>query len=311
MLVCLLVSSMILSGCGAKEDEEDKVASSQEKSNDKEDYKADEKKEDETESDSEKDDTIVDSEEEANDDAQQVDTKTAAAKKLGSGNFDLEPFTQAAGDYVDQVSDDIDASYGDDDAYFDIIGLSMVTNDDLMAIVNIELEYLMEMNTGTWENKESLYPNGKGKSLSSMALNGDVYEYNISYQDNSGSHKEIVCRYNSALDRLEYMSKDYNDSDVLMIEVWQQYCNDGSGGYYYQTLRHHHLDGLERAAFQYFNGNDYRSYIKGNTEGQTIGGLVVNIFEEMPNSPLEMIAGLEAMALFENKDGVLTYQGLE
>lgn len=237
--------------------------------------------------------------------------ETMVEKTLGNGAFEMGKFTSSGDGYTTNLSDDIEEHLGEEEVYMDFLGASMIPLDDLMRIVNIELEYVMQMDTGTWSDKESEHPNGGGKTVSTMAQSGDLYTYTVSYQYTTGRYKDIVVQYDSTKDRADYHSLSYGDDGSLEEENWQQFCNDGNHGYFYQSLLQDHRNMKERASYQYFTETDYHTYLKSSSEGYDINGLTVDIFKTIPKSVEELVTSDVETMMIQNISGTFAYEVTE
>ncbi len=238
-----------------------------------------------------------------------IDEELPLANPLEYDNrFDLGVFTDLAHNYVNQMGQDIEDNLDKDEDYVLYSDLALVPYNDLMAVVNVELEYLMQFDKGEWSNREDDYPNGNGMTISSFSKTGDVFEYEITYRDNTGSYKQVEVLYNDVLDRFDYYCESYNNDGVLSYVVSQQFCSDGNSGYYYQALRHSILDDMERASFSYFNQDGYMCYAKANSEGIDFESFVIDLFEEVPNNNEDMIKGYGGLSYLQNNELGLSYE---
>ncbi len=232
------------------------------------------------------------------------DKKTERA--LGNGEFNLTPFTEAASDFIDIISDDLDTNMADDENYMTATMLTLVPNEHYMAVINIELEYLMQFDFGEWTDKEVPYPNGLGKTISSMKHDGDLFYYTISYQDDSGRTNDVNIVYDGKLDQFQYNSVENVDGTVTRT-VSLQYVNDGQGGYYFQSLNENVEQDVSSACFQYLNGNDYVLYVVPTNSETKVESLMVDVMGQVPSGVEDLVAGYGSMQYIKKIDGTFEF----
>lgn len=223
--------------------------------------------------------------------------------------FDLRRFTGLGSVFVDQLSADVEEAIKEEDAYQTYDLLRGVPNDDLMSVVTIEFEHMIQFDEGTWTDRRSDYSSGNGYIMSTFTEVDGVYYYDLSYNDDSGAFKEITVVYNGLLDRYDYVSESYNKNGELSYKVWQQFCGNDEGGYYYQALRHSVIDNKERTSFSYFDNLSYETYITPTQEGLKLSGLIYDLYKGVPESLEMMVTGYEATGHFsKSMDGEFFYE---
>lgn len=242
-----------------------------------------------------------------------IDDDEIALGGLGfiTESFNVSDFTGEADAYTDRLMNDIDEhlnGVGDYDQYLEV---AKVPKDDLMAVVNIELEYMMQYDQGTWTDRRSDYLNGEGYSVSSFENVEGIYNYDITYNDQTGAYKVIKVRYDSVLERYDYTSESFNEAGVLSYAVRQQFCRDDEGGYYYQAVRQGVVDGFERVAFSHFNTVDYTAYIRPATQMSLAKAFPFDLYEEVPDSIDMLTDGIVGLQSFSNQKGKFDYKVVE
>lgn len=242
------------------------------------------------------------------DDELEILDEAIALGGIGEAGFDLGGFTEAGGNFITMLNNDVITHLQDDSDYMVYDKMAVVVNDDLMSVVSVELEHLMQFDPGTWQNRRTEYTGGDGYINSSFREKDGTFIYKLSYNDQSGSHKEVTVTYDSFMERYDYVSESFNTEGELSYKVWQQYASDGFGGYYYQALRHSVLDNMERASFSWFDGGNYETYISPTVEGVRLSSLPFDLMKELPSELEELVDGFEAPGYFERMEGGFDYQ---
>ena len=226
-------------------------------------------------------------------------------------SFDLSRFTSMADGYTNRLINDIGDRLNESKVADNYRELAQVPKDDLMAIMNIELEYMMHYDDGTWTNRRSDYLNGQGYSVSSFDQKDGIYNYEITYNEYTGSYKVASVRYDGFLEQFDYSSESYDQEGVLSYVVSQQFCRDDEGGYYYQALRQSIVDGVERVSFAHFNDTEYKAYIRTATKTTLVDGFSFNLYEKVPENIDMLTGGFADLKSFSHMDGEFTYDPID
>lgn len=221
--------------------------------------------------------------------------------------FDLSGFTEAADSFADQLYTDVEEELVDEEDYEMYLSMVQVPKNDLMAVVNVELEYLLQYDDGFWTERRSEYNNGKGYSVSSFQTIDNVYMYDITYNDNAGARRVLNIRYDTLQERYDYTSESYNSEGVLSYLVKQQFCRDDEGGYYYQAIRQGVSDGFERVSFSHFTDNGYVTYIRPATKVDFALGFSFNLYEDVPDDIDLLTLGFEQLESFSRSGSEFNY----
>jgi len=217
------------------------------------------------------------------------------SEDISQEGFDFESYTEVYDIAYDKLDDAINEQQPD--AFMQTTAPMMSIGLAAMVVQDAALSYMMDTfsNGETWTEVNEEWPNGAGSTLSTFAIDGNIYTYDrVSSYVDSDNTSHSYSYYDSITDYFMDTTQNEDANDDQDAVIMMEYIADGNGGYYNQYLHKHLNSNNEEYVVFHFTETSMSIYWANKASSNADVILEKSFNQGIPTSLEELMSGYEA-----------------